>query len=398
MRRFSNEAKQNMKILMLVQNPMTHDARVSKEAEALASSGCEVTVAAMSEGSLPENESVKNFTVKRIMKPTPKSGFGLSARIKGVWLRNLAVIREARQTRPAVVHAHELYTLFTGWLAARLSGAKLVYDSHELFVEKVIFNNGAFRVKRRIWQFIEKALAPRAELVISDSEGVAQEMKARYGIKSIMPLLNCPALHNGAGAKSGKLRASLGVGPEIKIALYQGVVSPGRGLEQLIRGAKHLAPGILVAILGGTGHEYERKLKELAVQEGADSIVFMDRVPYDELLDYTAGADIGLLPIEEICLHYELCMPNKLFEYLMAGLPVLAPDNPWMREVVAKNAVGVLCDTGKPESVAGAINSIIGNPEKYAKMASNARRAAEEKFNWELESRKLVDAYREIAK
>lgn len=122
---------------------------------------------------------------------------------------------------------------------------------------------------------------------------------------------------------------------------------------------------------------------------------FIDEVSPEEILSYTSSADVGISPIENTCLSYYYCLPNKLFEYLMAGLPVAVSDFPEMAKIVKEYEVGEVFDPEDPQDIARAINAILRDEKKYQQYKENAKKASEV-FNWENESKRLVNLYKEL--
>ena len=123
----------------------------------------------------------------------------------------------------------------------------------------------------------------------------------------------------------------------------------------------------------------------------------MGRMPSDELHEYACGADIGVVIYEHTTLNNYLAGPNKLYSYLMAGLPIAASDFPGIREVVAGGEVGALFDPANEASISTALRGLLGDLEARAAMGTRARYLAETKYNWDLEKRKLLDVYDQLA-
>ena len=156
--------------------------------------------------------------------------------------------------------------------------------------------------------------------------------------------------------------------------------------------------GIIVrtAAVGKGAEDFKAELLEIARREGvADRFSFFGPVPSDEVTAYAAGADLGVAPIENVCLSYYYCSPNKIFEYILSGLPVIASDFPEMSRVIRRFSLGEVFDPSDPRDIARAARAVLENPEQLRDMKRNTR-AASETYNWENESRKLVQLYRSL--
>jgi len=161
-----------------------------------------------------------------------------------------------------------------------------------------------------------------------------------------------------------------------------------------VSAARYLDNAVVVLI--GDGNlkgELIRKVKEEDLEE---KVKFIDAVPYEELLDYTMSADLGVHPVQNTCLSYYYSAPNKLFEYLMAGLPVAVSNFPDMRRIVENEGVGETFDPEDPKDIARVINNILNDEKKYNRRRRNALKIAKERYNWEMESEKLLKIYESL--
>lgn len=431
-----------MRIAMFVFNPCTRDPRVDREAWILARAGHQVRVHAFLEPGLPVFEARNGYEVVRTDQrpawrrflddrllaplkkrprcptseeaPPPRSAETLPdppdrdpsvggcpppplrrlpqkaspevlrhqayiARINRIWAGMAA------SWRPQVCHAHDLDTLQAAAEAAERSGARLVYDAHELWSEQHYF---ASQEEVEAWEALEARLAPQADRVLTVNESIAGELERRYGLSGVLPLLNCPRLVTPEEARRGRLRQLSGGRP---VALFQGGYMADRGLEELVVAAS-LQDRVAVA-LRGYG-EREADLRELATRHG-DRVLFLPPVPASEMVEGSAEADIGLIPYLPTCLNNYLCTPNKLFEYMMAGVAVAGADVPELRRFIAGEDLGSLFDPRSPRDLARALEEL-AEPERLAGCAARARRAAEDRFNWEREGEKLVALYGEL--
>jgi glycosyltransferase involved in cell wall biosynthesis len=202
-------------------------------------------------------------------------------------------------------------------------------------------------------------------------------------------LLNVPEL--AKVEPSDALREALGFDTADRIVVYQGSIQENRGIEPAIEAVRKLDHVVLVVI----GYGYYRPTLEAYVEsEGlADRVKFFGPIPNDELLDYTASGDVGLCNIVNASVSYYTSLPNKLFEYAMAGLPVVGSDSPEIGRVVTEEGIGEVCDPIDPDALAEAITTILDDPSRY----EDGLAAATEKYNWGIEQHKLTDLYEQLA-
>ncbi len=298
--------------------------------------------------------------------------------------------RLARESPTDVYHAHDLNTLPVAWWAHRRLGGKLVYDSHEIYTETT--NVGW--LDRRFLTVIERFLIRRCDAVITIHDTAAAELARRYRVPTPSVVRNCPCIPPNC-ERTNKLREATGLKTEDLIALYQGGFLPGRGLQNLVRAMASLPQQMKLVMMGWGKLEIE--LRFLAAELGLldRRVLFVPPVPQEELLHWTASADAGVIPYQAVSLNNYYCMPNKLFEYLGAGLPVAASAFPELSRVVDGTSAGVTFDPEDPASIAAAIQAILGDPDARARMSVNARKAALI-YNWANEQKKLLEVYTRV--
>jgi glycosyltransferase involved in cell wall biosynthesis len=289
-------------------------------------------------------------------------------------------------------HAHDLNTLLPAAAAARRTGRPLVYDSHELYPDV----SGLSRKERFVWRRIEPRLIRRATRVITVCESIAGELVRRYRIAPPTVLLNCPpAATLSQAPATNLLRAKAGLterdGPVI---LYQGGFAPGRGIDALIDASLHVERGVLVLMgWGPIEDDLAQQIERLGVQAKVRMIPPVSRA---DLLTYTAGADIGVIPYQPVGLNNYYTTPNKLFEYIAAGLPIAASAVPELQRFLGEHGVGLTFDPYDPSDIASTINRMLSDAELLAQMRASATAAATV-LNWEHEQVKLVRLYQELS-
>src|SRR4029453_7888041 len=263
----------------------------------------------------------------------------------------------------------------------------LIYDAHELFTEMGRLGP----LTRAVFRVLERTLIGRADRVITVNASIAAELSRRYNVPVPTVVMNFPRTGGqGLSRERSPLRGALGIAPEIPLVLYQGMFMPHRGLENLVRAARSFTRAHLVMM--GWGALLD-PLRELSLREGVEGRVpFAEGVSLRELLSYTAGADVGVIPYRNVGLNNYYTSPNKLFEYCAAGVPVVASRFPELVKVVEGLSVGRTFDPDDPSSIATAVNAIVGDPAELARLRENAGRAAAS-FSWEREAEVLQAVY-----
>jgi glycosyltransferase involved in cell wall biosynthesis len=309
--------------------------------------------------------------------------------------------REAARAAPraGVWHGHDLTGLPGAIEGLRLNGGVVVYDSHELFVES------GSNARRPVWakwllRRLERSLSRRAYALVTVNQTLADELDRDYGFRRVVVLHNTPSRWDPPAAPKDRLRAAAGIEPGTPLALYHGGFGADRGLVPLAEAM--LAPGLEGCHLVYLGFgELKERLVELAAEPRfGGRIHVLDAVPPDELLAWVASADVGVMPNQPTTANERLSTPNKLFESLAAGIPVVTSDFPERRRIILEDPAGPLgavCDPTDPLSIGAAIRSIVSlDSAAAADLRRRCLAAAHERWNWETESRRLVDLYADL--
>jgi glycosyltransferase involved in cell wall biosynthesis len=376
------------RIRMLVLNSFTYDQRVHREAKALAEAGHDVTVLALWQKGLPTLEANYGYRVIRLRLHSRVWRGGLVAPlIKYLEFATLGWLLAGRE--PAqVYHAHDANTLPAAWLAARRNRARLVYDAHELETGRNFGHSRLAGIYQRTWAWPERLLVRKADAVLTVSEGISDELVRLYRIRRPLVVMNCP--EQRPPQQSTLLRDWLNIPQGFKVALYQGGVVPGRGVGPFLEAIQHL-PAVAGVVLGNGPLLPE--FRAHAASGRWQRVYLPGPVPWQELPDYTASADLGVSLVEDTCNSYRLSLPNKLFEYLQAGIPVLGSNLPEIARVIRGYDVGELADPDDLQSIISGISRLLCDPERYALAKDNALRAAAV-FHWDIEQSKLLDLYK----
>jgi glycosyltransferase involved in cell wall biosynthesis len=376
-------------VVMLVRNPYTHDSRVEKEARTLVGAGHRVSIVADAARGLPARETRDGSQIHRVPRrgpPVPGLRF-----IVHEW----RLARRLRALRPTVLHAHDTNALVPVALAAQRLGIPYVYDAHDLWLGRP--RRGRSRLYFALSQFyhglVERLLVPRARATLTVSPPIVRHLRRRYGLPVVHLVPNYPEV--GPPVERRDLRDLPGgevIHRAQPIVLYLGGLMGGRGLEQLVD-AIALVPEVTLVMLG-SGAEEEPLLARAAAQ-GASVLVLPPVAP--ELVEaYAASATIGVSPIVPSCLNYRYSLPNKLFQYMAAGIPVVASNFRQVREVVVGSGCGVVVDTTRPEAIARGVRGVIADPAEAAAMGARGRAAVVNRYNWDVSAQVLLGVYAEV--
>ncbi|CAN5863233.1 hypothetical protein BH23ACT5_BH23ACT5_02070 [soil metagenome] len=301
------------------------------------------------------------------------------------WAINRRMIAVGASERADVYHSHDLNTLWIGHVCKRRTGARLVYDSHELQTERS--RMGPWWKRWATWN--ERKWLPSADALIVASPPWIDHLRRLHGSipDPAMAVINVP---EDTMVEPRDLRPRLGLAPGTPLLLYQGSIQENRGIEPAID-AIELLNGVVLVIVG-YGY-YRTSLEDLVARRGlGDRVRFHGPIPNEELLHWTASADVGLCNIVNASLSYFTTLPNKLFEYMMAEVPVLGSDSPGIGAVVSDTGVGEVVDPVDPQSLATATHKILADPEPYRA----ACRIARKRYNWTVESENLLSVYEHL--
>lgn len=415
-------------ICMVVKNQLWNDARVKKEALTLASAGYGVTIIAQHENGKPARDTWNGCSILRPRKrsrqtdrirKTLDAGYAdkepekLHHRLLNSLRRNpmrrflfdstrtfiheFRLLRGALSAKADVYHAHDLDTLLVCWLAAKLRRSLLVYDSHELWLESQRYLFSDNWLSRLTARFTEKLFACSAHMVIAVTEMRGRHMKELYPcLPEPLIVKNCPDVSELPEGGSDYLRERTGAGKDCRIVLYQGILSEERGLEELVRAAAILrdrgVDDVHVVLIGKNylGNLLENMVVEL---ELADMVTILPPVESEMLPALTVSADIGLILFQNTCLNHFYSLPNKLYEYMMAGIPMIASDFPELASVIQRENCGLLVDPSIPEAIAEGILELSRDIGRRSEMGSNGREAATKRCNWSSQEDILLGGY-----
>lgn len=370
-----------MKIANVVLNNFLNDSRVLKTSNSLLRLGNEVSVVALHDDKLKENELILGVKVHR-MKLITKSWL----KYKPIQIMKLFefVIRFIFQYRNVdIIHCNDLGGLFVG-VCTKVTKPKLilVYDSHEFAINQLPYQS-----KISIWflKVVENFLIKYAQKVINVSVSISNEYSRLYNISKPSVVLNCP--HFSLLPKRNLFRENLGIRTNQTIFLYQGKLSKERNIEMLIEAFSEQKSDKNVLVCMGYG-PLEKFIQEKALQH--TTIYFHRAVKPNLLLNFTNSADYGIIFYEDSCLNHRYCLPNKLFEYLMAGLPVLTSNLTEMKRLVETEEAGIVAEENTAEGFRKALQASL--KQNYIATQQNVF-VARKKYCWEEQEKILKEIY-----
>jgi glycosyltransferase involved in cell wall biosynthesis len=296
-----------------------------------------------------------------------------------------------KKIKADVYHCHDLNTLYIGQKLAKKHKARLVYDSHELYV----YRNRPYippRIFHKKEEAFERKYIQRADAVITVSKSIAGYMEKKYNIDKPHLIMNAPKKNKAPEEIQYSLRKELNLNDNQKLLLYSGGITFSRGLDRVIESLAEMEE--LFFVMMGYGQEgFKNYLKAVAVNHGVSNrMAFYGPVPSEKVTAWTASADLGIAPIENVCLSYYYCAPNKIFEYIQGGLPVVASNFPDLKNIVEKNNIGLTCDISDPKEIAKAVDRVFN---KYTTYLNNVEKI-KNRYCWENEEIKLMELYKDL--
>ena len=299
---------------------------------------------------------------------------------------NLRLFFYLLKSKVDVFVSNDLDTLPANYLASRIKRKPLVYDSHEYFTEvPELIGRGVIKA---IWTGLEKLLVPRVDAAYTVCNSIAEVYHDLYKVdfKVVRNLPVCSASEKITHPMTSSHRMS----NSSKIILYQGALNLGRGVGAAIRSMPYLDGAELW--LAGDGDQAS-ELKELVVEMKLESKVkFLGRLPIHQLHEVTRQADLGISLEEDLGLNYRFALPNKLFDYIQAGVPVLVSNLPEMRHIVEHYQIGAIAETHQRKELAELLKMALFDQEKRLVWKQNLPCAAAE-LCWENEEKVLQDIY-----
>jgi glycosyltransferase involved in cell wall biosynthesis len=384
-----------MRILHIVINPFTHDSRVLKSARAAKSVAGAVRVFALHEHGLDENEENEGIEVRRFrLKTRPWPRYLLIQILKYCELL-FRMRREGIRWRPDIVHAHDLNALPIGCAIATRTGARLIYDSHELWIGQQA-RNTYIQPIRMLMDAVELYFSRKADEIVTVSPGIARILEKRLGITTVHVVRNVPDRWKKTGPDQLKLRHALDIPRDKRVILYQGNLAADGRVECLLEAYLNLKSRDAVLVFMGSGAMSALLRTESRQPKYRNGLYHLEAVAPADMPYYSSDADIGVVPVPDACLSYRLSLPNKLFESIQGGLSIVASDLPEIRRVIEEYKLGLIYKAGDATELSNALDDLLQNRVLLNRCRDNADKAAKI-LNWENEQRILLKIYQSLA-
>lgn len=363
------------KIIVSVTNDLTTDMRVDKICNTLMELNYDVLLIGRV---LPNSIRVKRKYSTRRFKLWFNKGFLFYANY------NLRLFFFLLFNRFDVLWSNDLDTLLANFMVSKIKKKEIIFDSHEYFTEVPELVSRP-KVKA-IWKRLERWILPQLKYVFTVSQSIADLYQNEYAIK-VKLLRNVPVLNKEIVEVENIKKAGK------KIIIYQGAINVNRGIEQMIEAMQFVENAQL--FIFGEGDIFKRievLINQLNLKQ---KVQLMGEIPLEKLAGYTQQADLGLSLEEDMGLNYRFALPNKLFNYIQAGVPVLVSDLPEMKNLVEQYQVGDVIENHQPKHIAKKITEMLSDQEKMKQWNLNTKSAALD-LNWEKETQFLQYFLKEI--
>lgn len=358
-------------------NCICHDQRVLRIAETVSRLDCNIMIIGRKSGDCCNTNAVP-FKTKRF-RMIFRRGFLFYK------LYNIRLFFHLIFNRYDILVANDLDTLLPNFIVSKLKRLPLVYDSHEYFTGVPELQNRP--LVKWVWKSIEKLIFPHLKHVMTVSDSIAMQYEGEYGVRPIT-VRNC-------SRKTGHIipftREEFGASLDHLLLILQGTgINIDRGGEELIEAIS--ATENVSLLIVGSG-DLLPALKEKALKLNlSQRVKFIPKLPWEEMIRYTKAADVGLSLDKDTNLNYRFSLPNKLFDYIAAGIPVIAGNLPEVSQIVKEYKCGIIIPEVTPHEISKAISELKNNPDLMTELKLNAV-IASESVNWENESAKVIEFY-----
>ncbi|MGN6264154.1 MAG: glycosyltransferase [Ginsengibacter sp.] len=376
-----------MKLCVIVGNSLRKDPRVIKQIQCALSNGIDVYFVGYWDENFNQEFLQSICCPYSIINLGKKYQGHLKSIFKKLYrelMHYYLPVKLMVKAKPDVIHANDFNTLIQAYIASKICGSKVLYDSHEICSENIGIADSKLRKNAIILS--ERILLKRIGAMVSVSNSAAKYFKKKYNIPLPTVVTNCPYREHVVQHYHNNDHFEV---------LYQGQMYRGRGYEQFVESAHYIDDNI-VLVLRGYG-SIENELREIVARNKLQNNVRFDPpVEIKYLVTKAAESKVGVVLTQPVNINFELTVSNKLFEYLHAGLPVILSDVPEHRYLNDKYNFGIIITNFSPKGIADCINRLAADPKEYAALKSNAIKAAKE-LSWENESKKLLALYKELS-
>jgi glycosyltransferase involved in cell wall biosynthesis len=285
------------------------------------------------------------------------------------------------QQKPDVVHCNDLETLLVGVLAKKMFGCRVIYDAHEFWP---FADSLCSWIDKSFFLLVERVLIKKVDAVVSVSPMLSDAIRKTYGLKHVHTVPNAePWVENRTALAEPSPMARLADG-RVKF-LFQGRFTIARGIEEIISAWADIDGTKAALFLRGPNNIWKTRATEFAAQLGLlnKSVYFLDAVSEDELVSAASEADVGIVPYLPIAINERFACPNKLSQYLHAGLMVITSDLPYVKSILQDAKAGLCYDSADVNTLARAVNQVANDPDLLRACKGNALRFARDNFNWQ---------------
>jgi glycosyltransferase involved in cell wall biosynthesis len=398
--RSSLNSKSNL-VVMLVISALRVDPRVEREARALASNGYRVCVIAPDISHPPLRQKPLDWGDGITFDILEVSAANFST--SPPYLAGERFLAAALQYSPLAFHCHDLTTCLVGLAAGGYTGSKVVCDFHEWFSENVSWSIESDCYiphpleQKQIYTAAESLVMKKADTVITVNQSIASELENYYSDsnRKVVVVRNIPDLKLMPTRNYPPLKTQIGVENDAFLVLYQGGTGPTRALEAIIEALK-FSPETLLLIRGPSLDIFGDGYREIAVSFGVSERLYMlPAVPSRDVVEAAKGADVGIWSLPNLCKNFQLALPNKIFEYVGAELPILAANYPEPELLLKEKNIGLVFDPNSPISIANTFEKMkeVKNRNMYKKNVVKFKKELEE--NNEMD--KLIKIYDELS-
>jgi len=357
------------RIVVSVSNDLVSDQRVARTCHTLAASGYELMLIGRCN---PDSIALeRSYKIARLKVPFSK-GFFFYA------FFNLQLFFKLLFHKKDILVANDLDTLLPNFLVSKLQGKPLVFDSHELFSEVPELTDRP--LVKSFWRFLEGSMLPKISHGITVSASIANYYTEKYQTHFTV-IRNLPKTES---------KAATTIAPNLPadntLLIYQGAVNVGRGLELLMDTLPLVEQTTL--IIAGDGdilQDLKNKVKQIGI---ADRVLFLGKLTPEQLRALTPKAALGFSLEEDLGLNYRFALPNKLFDYIHAGVPVVVSNLPEMKGLVEAYQVGKVLMERTPEGLAALIKEMLNQGKQPY---HSSLELAKQELNWKKEQHKLLD-------
>lgn len=369
----------NKRAVVSVINDLVSDVRVKKTCDELTLLGYDVLLIGRK---LPSSSEVPNWSFK-----TKRMTLVFHKGVLFYLFFNVRLFFNLLVKKADLLIANDLDTLLPNYLISKLKGIPLIYDSHEVFCEVPELQASPF--KKRIWESLEKFIVPKLNYAITVNESIAQYFETKYRT-SFKVVRNIPP---PVRSSTYKTKQELGIPEDKRMIILQGAgINIDRGAEELIESMTYLSDVVLFII--GSGDVWpilEKKVKELNL---SDRVKLIKKLPKADLINYTIHADLGLSIDKPTNINYQLSLPNKVFDYIEAEIPILATRLKEIEALIVKYNIGTFIDAHDPKYIADGISNAL-NSTTFNLWKENTK-LAKKVLTWEEERKVLINLVQSI--